>query len=77
MIDLKEAGRQLHLNDPSLSWNKLEPKHKVQAAVSMTNVVTQICADGVRETNPTITDDELIPLLRRRFQFGRRSPEEE
>jgi len=46
-------------------------------AVNMTNVVTRICADGVRETNPKISEEELISLLRRRFRFGRRLFDEE
>jgi len=45
--------------------------------VSMTNVVTRICADGLREANPMITEEELISILRRRFLFGRRLSHEE
>lgn len=42
----------------------------------MVDVVTQICADGVRETNPAITEEELIFVLRHRFMFGRKPSHE-
>ncbi len=41
-------------------------------AVGMVDAITQICADGVREENPGISDANLIRILRRRFQAGRR-----
>lgn len=60
-----------------MSSNKLKPQDRVRLAVSMTNVVTRICADGVKEAHPKITEEELISLLRRRFSFGRRPSHEE
>jgi hypothetical protein len=49
----------------------MTPEERVRIAVNMTSVVTEICADGVREMNPQITDEELISALRLRFSFGR------
>jgi hypothetical protein len=44
----------------------------------MTDVVTRICADGIRKSHPRISERELISILRRRFFFGRaRQPDEE
>jgi len=64
------------------SWTRLprllEPDEKVRTCVGMTDVVTRICADGVRESHPNISEKELISILRRRFSFGRTErPDEE
>ncbi|MGB9022573.1 MAG: hypothetical protein WCC94_03960 [Candidatus Bathyarchaeia archaeon] len=65
------------MTDAGLSWETLRPEDRVRLSIEMTNVVVQICADGIRETHPEITEEQLISLLRRRFSFGRRpSPEE-
>jgi hypothetical protein len=48
----------------------LKPEEKVALALSMVDVVTRISAENEREKNPGITDEELIPRLRRRFQVG-------
>jgi len=56
----------------------LKPDEKVRACVGMTDVVTRICADGVRKSHPSISERELISILRRRFSFGRaKRPDEE
>jgi hypothetical protein len=55
-----------------VAWSRLKPEEKVRVAVGMVDVVTQISADSERERNPRITEDSLISILRRRFQFGRR-----
>jgi len=55
-----------------VGWSRLKPEEKVKVAVSMVDVVTRICADSERERNPSVTEDTLISILRRRFQFGRR-----
>ena len=51
--------------------NCLKPEERVRVSVMMTNVVTRICEDSVRETNPKISEKELISVLRRRFSLGR------
>jgi hypothetical protein len=55
-----------------VGWSRLKPEERVRVAVSMVDVVTRICADSERERNPSVTEDILISILRRRFQFGRR-----
>jgi hypothetical protein len=63
--------------DPRLP-RSLKPDEKVRACVGMTDVVTRICADGVRKSHPNISERELISILRRRFSFGRaKRPDEE
>jgi hypothetical protein len=56
----------------------LKPDEKVRACVEMTDVVTRICADGIRKSHPRISERELISIVRRRFFFGRANqPDEE
>ncbi len=52
-----------------MSANNLKPEEKVRIAINMTNVVTQVCADGVRQHNSKMTEKELISTLRRRFSL--------
>ena len=46
---------------------KMTPEEKVAMAINMSTVVAQVCADGIRDKNPKITEKELLYLLRRRF----------
>ena len=46
---------------------KLSPEEKVVLAMDMTEAVTRICADGIRDNDPKITDEELIEEIRRRI----------
>jgi hypothetical protein len=46
---------------------KMTPEEKVATAISMSTVVTQICADGIRDSDPEITEEELLHLLRLRL----------
>jgi hypothetical protein len=63
--------------DPRLP-RSLKPDDKVRACVEMTDVVTRICADGIRKNHPRISERELISILRRRFSFERaKRPDEE
>lgn len=54
-----------------MPWSELKPEEKVALAIDMTNVVTSVCADGIREMHPGISERQLISLLRRRLSFGR------
>lgn len=74
---VKEARLSLNLTESQLRSRLLKPEDRVRLTVSMVDVVTRICADGVRETDPTITEEELISVLRRRFLLGRTVHQEE
>jgi hypothetical protein len=74
---VKEARSSLALTGSHLPSSVLKPKDRVRLAVNMVDVVTRICADGVRDANPTINEEELISVLRRRFLLGRRLHREE
>ena len=67
----------LHLVESQLRSSMLKPEEKVGLTVNMVDVVTRICADGVRDANPAINEEELISVLRRRFLLGRRLHREE
>jgi len=54
------------------AWDKLKPEEKVNLAISMTNVCVRICADGIRDRQPTITDEELIKEVRKRIMYTKR-----
>ncbi len=62
------------LGEPPMSTDQLKPEERVRITISMTDVVVRICADGIRDRNPTITEEELISILRRRLRLGRRLP---
>jgi hypothetical protein len=55
----------------------LRPDEKVRICVEMTDVVTRICADGIRKSHPRLSERELISILRRRFAFGRAKQSDE
>ena len=60
--------RRPHRSDP---WGEVSPEERVKAAVGMTNVVTAICIESIREKEPGLTEQELILKARPRFMFGR------
>lgn len=74
---VKEVRPSLDLTGSHLPSSVLKPEDRVRLAASMKDVVTRICADGVRDANPSIKEDELISVLRRRFLLGRRLYREE
>ncbi len=74
---VKEDLLLLDLIEPQLPSSMLKPEERVRLTVDMVDVVTRICADGVRDANPAISEEELISVLRRRFLLGRRPHREE
>lgn len=52
--------------------SRLKPEERVSVAVSMVDVVARISADSEKERHPGISEDDLISVLRRRFQIRRR-----
>ena len=55
-----------------MARSRLKPEERVRVTVGMVDVVTQVLADREKEKHPGITEDRLISILRRRFQYGRR-----
>jgi len=51
---------------------RLKREEQVDLAVSMSDVCIRVCADGVRDENPSISEEELIERVRERLMFDRR-----
>jgi hypothetical protein len=52
---------------------RLRPKERVDLAVGMSDVCIRVCADGVRDQNPGISEEELIERVRERLMFDKRA----
>jgi hypothetical protein len=55
-----------------LSVSRLKPEEKVNLAINMTDVCLRICAEGIREQHPDMTEKELVERVRERIQYARR-----
>jgi hypothetical protein len=53
-------------------FGRLKPEERVDLAVGMSDVCVRVCADGVRDQNPGISEKELIERVRERLMFGKR-----
>jgi len=52
---------------------RLKPEERVNLAIGMSDVCIRVCADGVRDQNPGISDEELIERVRERLMFDKRA----
>jgi len=50
----------------------LKPEEKVNLDINMTDVVVRICADGIRDHNPNITEEQLLEELEKRLMYNKR-----
>jgi hypothetical protein len=55
-----------------LRLGRLEPEERVNLAIGMSDVCVRVCADGVKDQNPDISEEELIERVRERLMFGKR-----
>ncbi len=55
-----------------LSVGRLKPEEKVNLAINMTDVCLRVCAEGIRDQHPNISEAELMKLLRERIEYARR-----
>jgi hypothetical protein len=51
---------------------RLKPEERVDLAIGMSDVCIRVCAEGVRNANPGISERELIEKLRERFAWSKR-----
>lgn len=51
---------------------RLKPEERVNLAIGMSDVCVRVCADGVRDQNPGISEEELIERVRERFEWSKR-----
>lgn len=51
---------------------RLKPEERVNLAIGMSDVCIRVCADGIRDQNPGISEKELIERVRERLLFDKR-----
>jgi hypothetical protein len=59
-----------------LGPKSLKPEEKVNATIQMTDAVVKICADGIRDQNPNMTEEQLQEELRKRINRQKRGHHE-
>ena len=57
--------------DDSEQLGYLKPEQKVQIAIDMTDGCMRICADGIRQQFPGISDASLLEKLRERLEWAK------
>jgi hypothetical protein len=55
-----------------LGPKSLKPEEKVNATIQMTDAVVKICADGIRDQNPSMNEEQLQEELRKRIDRQKR-----
>ena len=50
----------------------LKPEEKVALALDMTDGCVLVCAEGIRNQCPDITEEELLAKLRERLEWSKR-----
>lgn len=57
--------------DDSERLGRLKPEQKVLIAIDMTDGCMRVCADGIRQQFPDISDEELLEKLRERLEWAK------
>ena len=57
--------------DDSERLGYLKPEQKVLIAIDMTDGCLRVCADGIRQQFPGISDEELLEKLRERLEWAK------
>lgn len=57
--------------DDSERLGYLKPGQKVLIAIDMTDGCLRVCADGIRQQFPGISDGELLEKLRERLEWAK------
>jgi len=52
---------------------RLKPEVKVLIAMDMTDGCLRVCADGIRQQFPGISEEELLEKLRERLQWAKKN----
>lgn len=55
-----------------VSMRRLRPEERVNLAVGMSDVCVRVCADGVRDGDPSVSEKELVERVRERLLFSKR-----
>ena len=62
-MEMDQNGEQL---------GRLQPEEKVAIAIDMTDACARVCASGIRDRSPGISDEELLSRLRERLEWSKR-----
>jgi len=54
-----------------LKLEKLGSEEKVNLSINMVDVVTRICAEGIKVQNKNISERELLERLRERMRYSK------
>ena len=61
------------MDDNWESLGRLKPEVKVLIAMDMTDGCLRVCADGIRQQFPDISEEELREKLRERLQWTKQN----
>ena len=61
------------MEDDSERLGHLKPEQKVQIAIDMTDGSLRVCADGIRQQFPGISESELLEKLRERLEWAKQN----
>ena len=61
------------MEDDSERLGHLKPEQKVLIATDMTDGCMRVCADGIRQRYPGISEEELTEKLRERVEWARQN----
>ncbi|MCL5877271.1 MAG: hypothetical protein M1540_05615 [Candidatus Bathyarchaeota archaeon] len=62
------------MGEESERLGHLKPDQKVQIAIDMTDGCMRVCADGIRQQFPGISDEALLDKLRERIKWAKENP---
>jgi hypothetical protein len=60
------------MNQGGERLGRLQPEEKVAIMIDMTDACVRVCASGIRDRSPDISDEELLSRLRERLEWSRR-----
>ncbi|MCL5949667.1 MAG: hypothetical protein M1490_04240 [Candidatus Bathyarchaeota archaeon] len=61
------------MEDDSDRLGHLKPEQKVLIAIDMTDGCARVCAEGIRQQFPEISDAELLEKLRERLEWAKQN----
>lgn len=61
------------MDDDCEALGRLKPEEKVLIAISMTDGCVRVCAAGIRQQYPGISDEELLEKLRERLEWAKQN----
>jgi hypothetical protein len=60
------------VDDDSERLGRLKPNVKVAICIDMTEACVRTCAEGIRQQNPGISEEELVGKLQERMDWMKR-----